>query len=381
MKQHPLTVLVPVKPDAVGAVLEHLRPIGENVERNAFLRFRESPSTHFARFALLNHDPKRGPRLLFSSNHDGPLAAYADELARTVGAGLDGIFQHCRGYAPATAMNGADLLEFLRPRRRRTQAFYVASPGASVADIHASIRNREALDDALDGPDRRKALAKLKPLVPPGRPPRRVSAGAAQALVERLGFVVERMAGIRVAPPGLHRRMVVRPDLIDIEDRVVQNQMTIVSPVKRGWWPRTFVKLALVIAALASKRAKGSLSGVTTIHFARWVLIDDGEYLLFESNYDGSWENYIDDFVDFASTGMNVVWGTAVDFPRGGCRDIEAFKHVIRQYQLPTQVFYSAYPRSTVANNINDLGLARAIETGVPSERVRRFLTGAFASA
>ena len=381
MKQHPLTVLVPVKSEAASALLEHLAQIGNDVERNPLLRFRESPSTHFARFALLNHDTKRGPRLLFTSSHDGPLSNYANELAHTVGAGLEQILQHCRGYVPGTAMNGAGLLEFLRRHGRRTQAFYVASPGASVSEIHASIRTREALDDALDGPDRRKTLAKLAALVPPSRPPRRAAGGALQGVAERLGFVVEWMAGIRVGPPSSHRRMNVRQDVIGIEDRVVQNQMTIVSPVKRGWWPRAFVKLALVIAALASKRAEGSLSGVTTIHFARWVLIDDGEYLLFESNYDGSWENYIDDFVDFASTGMNVIWGTAVDFPRGGCRDIEAFKHVIRQYQLPTQIFYSAYPRSTVANNMNDLGLARAIESGVPSGRVRRFLTGAFASA
>src|SRR5687767_10030994 len=112
MKQHPLTVLVPVKVDAVSSLLEHLGRIGNDIERNLLLRFRESPSTHFARFALLNHDTRRGPRLLFTSNHDGPLSEYAAELAHTVGAGLDAILQHCRGYTRGTALNGADLLEF-----------------------------------------------------------------------------------------------------------------------------------------------------------------------------------------------------------------------------------------------------------------------------
>jgi hypothetical protein len=33
------------------------------------------------------------------------------------------------------------------------------------------------------------------------------------------------------------------------------------------------------------------------------VLIDHGDTLLFESVYDGSWENYIDDFRDHAASG------------------------------------------------------------------------------
>src|SRR3712207_8144952 len=45
----------------------------------------------------------------------------------------------------------------------------------------------------------------------------------------------------------------------------------------------------------------------------RSAIVDRGKYLLFESNYDGTWENYIDDFVDYASAGMNAIWGNSED--------------------------------------------------------------------
>src|SRR5262249_22290212 len=154
---------------------------------------------------------------------------------------------------------------------------------------------------------------------------------------------------------------------------VVQHQMTVVSPIKPGLWSHIYIRLVFLLVSMQARRSRGSLSGVATIHFARWVIIDDGAHLLFESNYDGSWESYIDDFVDFASTGMNVIWGTAVDFPSVGCRDIEAFKQIIRRYQRVTQVFYSAYPGSSVKNNLNDLSLARAVTQRRPNETVRRF--------
>src|SRR5258706_2540111 len=114
MKQYPLTVLVPVDRDKLGALRDDLQKVGSDVERNSLLQFRASPSTHFARYAILDHDQKRGPRLLFSSNHDGDLAAYARELADRLGAGMDALWQHCHGYPSGTAKDGAKLLEFLR---------------------------------------------------------------------------------------------------------------------------------------------------------------------------------------------------------------------------------------------------------------------------
>ena len=79
--------------------------------------------------------------------------------------------------------------------------------------------------------------------------------------------------------------------------------------------------------------------------------------MLFESVYDGSWESYIDDFVDHAASGMDAIWANCIGYPKGGSRDIEYFKQLIRNHQHPAQVFYSAYPNQTVKNIASDKAL------------------------
>src|SRR5262249_30863844 len=103
---------------------------------------------------------------------------------------------------------------------------------------------------------------------------------------------------------------------------------------------------------------RGDLGGITSIHYARWMILDDRR-LLFFSNFDGSWESYLGEFVDQASSGLTSVWSNTVGFPPArwllgaGARDEERFKNWTRTHQIETQVWYSAYPKLSV-QNIND---------------------------
>jgi hypothetical protein len=107
-----------------------------------------------------------------------------------------------------------------------------------------------------------------------------------------------------------------------------------------------------LIAAIAKNHFAyvGQLGGIPTIHFAKWLLIDDDRRLLFFSNYDGSWESYLGDFIDQAAEGLNVAWSCTREYPKTkllayeGAKDEESFKGWGRDCQMPTQVFYSAYP-------------------------------------
>ena len=56
----------------------------------------------------------------------------------------------------------------------------------------------------------------------------------------------------------------------------------------------------------------GSLIGISTIHFVRWLVIDDGRRLMMVSDYDGSWENYIDEFAEMILSGLDAIWETAL---------------------------------------------------------------------
>ena len=87
--------------------------------------------------------------------------------------------------------------------------------------------------------------------------------------------------------------------IMDSEDLSPQNGLTHIVPVKPGRFRRgvlTFV-LSFVECARSLLCFRGNLDGIETIHFARWVLLDDGT-LVFFSNYDGSWESYLGDFVE-----------------------------------------------------------------------------------
>ena len=152
-------------------------------------------------------------------------------------------------------------------------------------------------------------------------------------------------------------------DLVGAEDHVVQNQITTISVIKSPLWFRRLV-LRLVLASVNSGakflETQGSLSGIPTIHFARWVVVDHGRRLLFFSNFDGSWQSYLGDFVDKAHKGLTAIWSNTVGFPRtiglrgGGALDEQNFKAIARASQVPTHYWYSAYKDLTVLDINNN---------------------------
>ena len=145
------------------------------------------------------------------------------------------------------------------------------------------------------------------------------------------------------------------------ENIFFQNQLSNIAVLKPGGF-RTFllrgVFYALQILAITVYN-KGKLGDIPTIHFARWIFIDGGRRLLFFSNFDSSWQSYLGDFIDQASDGLTAVWSNTVGYPRtrnlvqAGSRSADRFKAWARHQQIPTQVWYSAYPGLSV-RNVND---------------------------
>jgi hypothetical protein len=137
---------------------------------------------------------------------------------------------------------------------------------------------------------------------------------------------------------------------VPAEDLVAQNQLTLVTVVN----PDRLAQLQAVLEVidLYAKRLaeQGSLAGIRTIHTVRWALLDGGKRLLLASNYDGTWENYIDEFAEMILSGLYAIWESSYGFPELGAQDVAAFKYFLRCHQAPANVFYSAYPRTTVTN-------------------------------
>lgn len=136
------------------------------------------------------------------------------------------------------------------------------------------------------------------------------------------------------------------------EDRGLQNHMTAVSTLKPGVFRRALLRFTFYVISIAATHIfrPGFLSSIGTIHFARWVCVPDTNRLVFLSNYGGSWESYLEDFITKASKGLTGVWSNTEGFPPTrflffhGARDGDRFKRWARTQQVPTGFWYSAYP-------------------------------------
>jgi hypothetical protein len=368
VKQRKLTVIVNVKDGCAHDLKNTLSAAGDDVIGNNLIRFNQSPSTHFARFVVLDRGPKC--RLLFSTCYSGDFAQYIQELVSSVGRGLEKIFSSCQEYTPGIWLDIAKAREFVRRHDVGYQVFVTAFPGTSPAEILKNQRIRQNLDTLLDGPSSRAVIESLFPNGLSIPVPKTSGAGTGPSKLTNFLdslFVRKRTADSNVI-------VKTSTDLIEVEDRVVQNQMTVISP--NGPVLSRLVLRGVFLLTQTRMHLASSISTLPTIHFAQWSILDGGDNLLFESNYDGTWENYIDDFVDYAFLGLDAIWGQSPVYPPGGSRNIEAFKSVIRNEQYPAQVFYSAYPDCSVQNINDDIALNQALATLVSDERFRRFLSG-----
>ena len=367
MKQQKLTVVVSVKNGCERDLQTTLQAAGDNVGGNDLIRFNQSPNTHFARFVVLDRAPRC--RLLFSTCYFGSFEQYIEELVTQVGHGLETIFSFCEEYKSGTWLNLAKAEEFARRYHVSHQVFVVAFPDTSPTEVLRNQRLRENLDAQLDEPAFRSTIESLFPNgLCFSRPKVSRAASVTSGLTNFLdSLFVKKRSDSNVIVKTRH-------DLIDMEDRVSQNQMTIVSP--NGSTFCRWVLRGVFLFTRIRMRLSSSLTNLPTIHFAQWSFLDKGENLLFESNYDGTWENYIDDFVDYAFLGLDAIWGQSPVYPAGGSRNIEAFKSVIRDQQYPAQYFYSAYPDCSVQNINDDIALSQAFGKLASNEAFRRFVSG-----
>jgi hypothetical protein len=155
-----------------------------------------------------------------------------------------------------------------------------------------------------------------------------------------------------------------RPDdehvlaLAALEDHAAHNQFSAMGYRKPGWFRKVTATTVLWLINYGARHVlnKGNLAGVKTIHFARWVFLNEKRRLIFTSSYDGSLESYMSDFIDKVAWGLNASFSNGVGYPKtnwlvmNGATNEQAFKRYIRNHQLPTDFWYSAYENLTALN-------------------------------
>jgi hypothetical protein len=98
----------------------------------------------------------------------------------------------------------------------------------------------------------------------------------------------------------------------------------------------------------------GYLGSMRTVHFAHWAFANNASRLMFLSNFDQSWESYLDDFIEKAAGGLTLAWGCSIGFPatrfliQDGARHGRKFKARARHSMAINRFWYSAYSGLTV---------------------------------
>ena len=343
--------------------------------------------------------------LVFLGDCDGPAETMLAEFMVQAGPGLAKIFEHCEGFP-----RQGDLLAWMQANSANPAAQYVNWVGRTVQQIREEAALRATLHDRLQSGSTESALeihrrlaASVRQsgpvLTPPAATPQPWLAnrignliGVPIALIALLPFF------ILYAPYflwELRRRensdAVVAPRptpehvsaLSVLEDHDVTNQFSAFGSVKPGWFRLSTLIFIFWVLNFSTRQiyTRGRLARVGTIHFARWVFMDNRRRLLFASNYDGSLDSYMDDFINKVAYGLNLVFSNGIGYPRtkfmlsGGAREEMTFKYYLRRHQVPTQVWYKAYPSLTTADLARNTQVREGLENQTMTEaEARRWL-------
>jgi len=120
----------------------------------------------------------------------------------------------------------------------------------------------------------------------------------------------------------------------------------------------TWLQVAIFMTVRALPSQLRGLLGLKLIHFARWVVIRrnnwpdlgqgkqtlSNDYVLFISNFNGTWDQYIDAFADGLPTGLDLLWYASTKYPHS--IPISTFKDYISANQFDTGYYYVATPGS-----------------------------------
>jgi len=417
MKQNGLTILSRIDPARLDDLDRLLRKLGDDVARQTSLPFQDLNLLHYASWTIFP-DSKYGPQLVFESNFDGAPEEFLLQIATVARKGLDDIYAFCPDF-PLDGDTDA-VVDYFHRHTVNTHTFFVSCGGFTRRQIldeqnlrdkvetflgehprgsDAAAIRRDIQDLVRRDPDLQWALAPPEPYTFFDRLKPRDVLLAAIVLVSILavllggGLIGLGLLGGAVILTLLVVYMVLRmhertdPSVTDMpvedvipshkdvhevahrEDRRPQNHLASVTLVKPGLFRFLLLKTVLAGIELIARHCyyKGKLGEIPSIHFARWAMINRGEHLLFLSNFDGSWEHYLGEFIDQAAGGLTAVWSNCVNFPRskgligGGAADEQRFKAYARKAQFYSQLWYSAYPYLSVVNIQNNAAIRKGL--------------------
>jgi hypothetical protein len=421
------TVLAAINPARAGELSGLLDSMNHGPGRldldNPLIPFAEFDTLHYARLLILRDNclldtraygggpvPNYPLYLAFLGDIDGEVDAFFEEIARRAGPGLRTIFSCCIGFN-----EGTNLVNWLKAHTVPAIAVYGNWRGRTVVQIREEAALQETLRKYLQ--ENTAALGR--------RPAREIHTGLREFVEKekaegRLHLSKEKRTPLGwwicnalhlvafpilsllflplliLAAPfyiiGLRRRETTDPELCwrvdaysemlaDSEDHYVTNQFTAMGSLKPGLLRLLTMSGVLTTVNWAARHITrpGKLGRIRTIHFARWVYLDGKKRMVFFSNYDGTVESYMDDFINKTGFGLNAVFSNGIGYPRtnwlvrDGCQDEQKYKDFLRRHTLPSQVWYKAYLGLTAIDLERNTRIRQGLESALDDEQVREW--------
>lgn len=416
IKQNPLILLTPVKTGKLDQLYKILHRINTELQAGTEPLFKKLSVVHYCRWVVLSRESFRdepampvGVRLIFSSNFDGEEDFHLTELCTVLEKYIDEVYECCEGYPEAGSRTSESRKQYLEQWRVKTSAFFVGAPlrtlkqirqeknlkdfiwhylvqkkweGKTAVEIHRAVRNAVDAQPGFEWSNEKAKEPSINwrvflpyvllllvalPLV--------IVGAIYLFLFHELRDKNGTLTLSQLPDSHIHR-------LEQDEDLFPQNQFTQVAVMKPGFIRRLNFQIWMLRTRVLAGHVfvKGKLLNIPTIHFARWVLIDNNRHVLFFSNFDGSWQQYLGDFIDQSGWGLSGIFSNTVNFPKtrfmitGGAYDEEHFLAWSRSTQIPTQNWYSAYHDLSIKNINNNTKIRNELRENLSEKQAQLFL-------
>jgi hypothetical protein len=437
MGQNSVTIIVPIIRSKVKDLLDYLNVIKSDLDKGIPPEFTKLNIIHYARWAVIDHgkswinDPTpRVPKLVFVVDFDGQLDSLLHGLCSDSSDMLDKVYGFCEEFSEVDKQTPMGRVSYLKKFIVKDAAVYIGAPGRTVQQISEERNLRNFIRQHLDSRSWE------------GETPDIIHQNIKKAVFENKEFST--FIHKRVYMPGIKGIVLVLISLIllallllifkkvaliylclillalfllitiwllilhfffekkDInftkkrseldndfltelekyEDWKNQNQFTQLVEMKEGNVRLITIKAMFTLARFLIRFffVKGKLMGIPTIHFAKWVMFENNSRVLFFSNFDGSWQQYLGDFIDNSGWGLTGIFSNTKVFPKtnflitGGAYEEEHFLAWSRNSELVTNVWYSAYPDLSIKNVNNNTKIRVQVVKSLSKRQAAKFL-------
>ncbi|WP_425639605.1 hypothetical protein ACPUEN_08220 [Algoriphagus yeomjeoni] len=417
MKQNSTTILVPVIPEKVQDLLDQLVEIKRNSQEGISKEFDSLSIIHYARWVVIDHgkswiddEQKRNPKLLFVIDYDGEEGEMVHKVSENSSTILDLVYVFCENYPPLNTVTTASRKAYLENHVIKDAAVYIGAPGRSVLQIRKEKKLRDFIRNFVDS----RTWEDVSPETVHKKIKEQVLSNAEFSYLkaERVttprinyfGVVILGICLLALLPFILVLVLIVHffyerkdenftrkrsqlddeflTDLEKYEDFKNQNQFTQLVDMKEGTIRLIAIKFMFLLSNFLIKFifTQGKLMGIPTIHFAKWVMFEKNSRVLFFSNFDGSWQQYLGDFIDNSGWGLTGIFSNTKVFPKtnflitGGAYKEEYFLAWSRNSELVTNFWYTAYPDLSIKNVNNNTRIRVQLMKTLSKRRAAKFL-------